>query len=135
MVAEVLEGSVMLASQALLLFGVPLTRVIRRIQEARAHRYTVFNGYFRSQQPTVDIVESLQTRFQNVMLAEKDYAVGKTIDQLNFSELLIEVNSVRRHGVEGSPPSGDMILRAGDVLMLLGQPLPLEEAEKRLRQG
>jgi len=134
-VAEVLEGSVMLASQALLLFGIPLTRVIRRIQEARAHRYTVFNGYFRNPQPTVDIVESLQTRFQNVMLAEKDYAVGKTIDQLNFSELLIEVNSVRRHGVEGSQPSGDMILRAGDVLMLLGQPLPLEEAEKRLRQG
>jgi CPA2 family monovalent cation:H+ antiporter-2 len=134
-VAEVLEGSVMLASQALLLFGVPLSRVIRRIQEARAHRYTAFSGYFRNQQSPADNVDSSQTRFQNVMLAEKDYAVGKTIDQLNFGELMIEVNSVRRHGVEGSQPSGDMLLRAGDVLMLLGQPGSLDEAEKRLRMG
>ena len=49
-VAEVLEGSVMLASQALLMSGVPLNRVIRRIQESRARRYAAFSGYFRSAQ-------------------------------------------------------------------------------------
>ncbi len=44
-VAEVLEGSVMLASQALLLSGVPLNRVIRRLQENRARRYSVFSRF------------------------------------------------------------------------------------------
>jgi CPA2 family monovalent cation:H+ antiporter-2 len=135
-VAEVLEGSVMLASQAMLLFGVPLNRVIRRIQEARAHRYTVFSGYFRDQTAvSVETTESLLPRFASVMLDAKDYAVGKSIDQLELGLLNVEVNSVRRHGVEGNLPSGDMILRANDVLMLLGQPAPLEEAEIRLRVG
>ena len=46
-VAEVTEGSVMLASQALLMSGVPLNRVIRRVQESRAGRYAAFSGYFR----------------------------------------------------------------------------------------
>jgi len=37
--------------------------------------------------------------------------------------------------VLGSQPSADMQLRAGDVLLLLGQPMMLEAAEKRLREG
>ncbi len=45
------------------------------------------------------------------------------------------MNAVRRHNVEGSQPAGDMVLRAGDVLVMLGQSVTLEAAEKRLRQG
>ena len=55
---------------------------------------------------------------------------GPTVDELS-----VEVNGVRRHGMLGSHPSADMLLRAGDVLMLLGQPEMLEAAEKRLREG
>lgn len=134
-VAEVLEGSVMLASQALLLSGVPLNRVIRRIQENRARRYSVFSGYFRqSSDTTADHADSsMQPRFSSLMLAEGFAAIGKTLDEINLSEFNVEVNSVRRHGVEGSHPSGDMVLHTGDVLMLLGDPLSLEVAENRLR--
>ncbi len=135
-VAEVLEGSVMLASQALLLSGVPLNRVIRRIQETRAKRYSVFSGYFRTAPDlNTEPVESMQPRFGNVLLKVGDVAVGKTLDEMNLSELNVEVNSVRRHNVEGTQPAGDMVLRAGDVLMLLGEPLALAAAEKRLHGG
>jgi CPA2 family monovalent cation:H+ antiporter-2 len=133
-VAEVLEGSVMLASQALLLSGVPLNRVIRRIQENRAQRYSVFSGYFRSApEPVGEATDSMQPRFNSLLLHKEYAAVGKTLDQINLAELNVQVNSVRRHNVEGSQPSGDMVLRAGDVLMLLGEPLSLTAAEKRLR--
>ncbi|MDO8990313.1 MAG: monovalent cation:proton antiporter-2 (CPA2) family protein [Sideroxyarcus sp.] len=136
-VAEVTEGSVMLASQALLLSGVPLSRVIRQIQETRAKRYSMFSGYFRdtSSDAVGESTESLQRRFQNVMLNEGDAAVGKCIKEMKLDDLNIEVNAVRRHNVEGSHPSGDMVLRAGDVLVMLGQAVTLEAAEKRLRKG
>jgi CPA2 family monovalent cation:H+ antiporter-2 len=136
-VAEVLEGSVMLASQALLLSGVPLNRVIRRIQEARAKRYSVFSGYFRvaPPEPVGESTDSLQPRFNSLLLNKGDAAVGKTLNEINLPELSVEVNSVRRHNVEGSQPAGDMVLRAGDVLMLLGEPVALADAEKRLRDG
>jgi CPA2 family monovalent cation:H+ antiporter-2 len=137
-VAEVTEGSVMLASQALLLSGVPLSRVIRQIQETRAKRYSMFSGYFRNAPATDGIgesTESLQQRFQNVMLNAGDAAVGKRLKEIKLAELNIEVNAVRRHNVEGSQPSGDMVLHAGDVLVMLGQAVTLEAAEKRLRKG
>lgn len=133
-VAEVLEGSVMLASQALILSGVPLNRVIRRIQENRAKRYSVFSSYLRTNsEPVGDTTDTLQPRFSTVLLNHNDAAVGKMLDELLLAELNVEVNSVRRHNVEGSQPAGDMVLRAGDVLMLLGEPLALDAAEKRLR--
>ncbi len=135
-VAEVLEGSVMLASQALLMAGIPLSRVVRRVQEARAKRYSMFSGYLRTPRDEIgEETDSIQPRFQSVMLQEQDRAVGMRLGDLKFSELNIEVNGVRRHNLLGSEPSDDMLLRAGDVLMLLGQPMMLEAAEKRLRQG
>jgi CPA2 family monovalent cation:H+ antiporter-2 len=133
-VAEVLEGSVMLASQALLLSGVPLNRVIRRIQENRAKRYSVFSSYFRTTaEPVGESTDSSQPRFNSLVINKNDAAVGKTLASLKLAELDIEVNSVRRYNVEGNQPAGDMILRAGDVLMLLGEPVSLAEAEIRLR--
>jgi CPA2 family monovalent cation:H+ antiporter-2 len=135
-VAEVTEGSVMLASQALLLSGVPLSRVIRHVQESRARRYSMFSSFLRNAPADTvgEATESLQPRFQTVMLNAGDAAVGKRLKALKLGELNVEVNAVRRHNVEGSQPSGDMVLRAGDVLVLLGQAVTLEAAEKRLRK-
>jgi CPA2 family monovalent cation:H+ antiporter-2 len=133
-VAEVLEGSVMLASQAMLLSGVPFNKVLRRIREARARRYSMFSSFFSpSVNAAGDTTESLQPRFQSVLLNERDAAVGKTLDEINLVELEVEVNAVRRQNVSGSQPAGDMVLQAGDVLVLLGQPVALMMAEKRLR--
>lgn len=135
-VAEVTEGSVMLASQALLHSGVPLNRVIRRIQETRARRYSMFSGYFRVASDTLaEPAERMQPRFHSVLLGERDSAVGKTLDEVDLAALQVEVNAVRRHNVQGSEPAGDMVLRAGDVLVLLGAPEQLAEAEEWLRRG
>lgn len=135
-VAEVLEGSVMLASQALLMAGVPLSRVVRRVQETRAKRYSMFSGYLKTPQNEVgDDTEQMQRRFHSVMLSERHTAVGKRLGDIKLDELNIEVNGVRRHNMLGNHPSQDMILKAGDVLLLLGQPVMLEAAEKRLREG
>lgn len=135
-VAEVLEGSIMLASQALLLSGVPLNKVIRRIQEARAQRYSVFSGFFRVPVDTsAEAMESNQPRFQNVLLGERDAAVGKMLGEINLAELDVDVNAVRRHNVRGNQPAEDMLMQPGDVLVLFGQPIALMAAEKRLRVG
>lgn len=135
-VAEVLEGSVMLASQALLMTGIPLSRVVRRVQEARAKRYSMFSGYLKTPQAEVgDDTEQMQPRFHNVMLSEKHAAVGKRLGDLGLDEINVEVNGVRRHNMLGNQPSKDMVLKKGDVLLLLGQPVTLEAAEKRLLEG
>ena len=135
-VAEVLEGSVMLASQAMLMAGVPLNRVIRRVQENRARRYAVFSGYLRTMQSEVgEATESLQQRFLSVLLREDSTAVGKRLHEVGLEALNVEVNALRRHGVHGAQPSEEMLLQAGDVLVLLGLPEALQEAEAWLHNG
>ncbi|MGA9665602.1 MAG: monovalent cation:proton antiporter-2 (CPA2) family protein [Gallionella sp.] len=133
-VAEVTEGSVMLASQALLLSGVPLNRVIRRVQESRAGRYAAFSGYFRTvRDEEDDAAESLQPRFSSVLIKEDSPAVGRRLGELGLAELGVEVNAMRRRNVYGAQPSEDLLLLSGDVLVLLGPPEALQAAEAQLR--
>ena len=136
-VAEVTEGSVMLASQALLMSGVPLNRVIRRVQESRAGRYAAFSGYFRTAQYTVDEPsENLQPRFLSVLLKEDSAAVGRKLGEVGLTELSVEVNAVRRrNNVHGAQPSEEMLLQTGDILVLLGLPEALQQAESQLHKG
>jgi CPA2 family monovalent cation:H+ antiporter-2 len=135
-VAEVTEGSVMLASQALLMAGVPLNRVIRRVQESRAWRYAAFSGYFRTvQNETEEDVESMQPRFMSVLLKDDSAAVGQKLGESVLGEFNVEVNAVRRRGVRGAQPSEEMMLQTGDVLVLFGLPEELQQAEERLHKG
>jgi len=135
-VAEVTEGSVMLASQALLMSGVPLNRVIRRVQESRAGRYAAFSGYFRTIQSNGDDAgESLQPRFLSVLLKADSAAVGKKLGEVGLEELSVEVNAVRRRNVHGAQPSEEMLLQSGDVLVLLGLQEALQAAEAQLHKG
>ena len=135
-VAEVLEGSLMLASQALLLYGVPFNKVLRRIREARSLRYSMFSSFYRTAiDAASETTESLQPRFQSMRLNERDAAVGKTLDEIYLTELEVAVNAVRSHNVSGNQLAGDRVLQAGDVLVLLGQPAALVMAERKLRDG
>lgn len=135
-VADVLEGSVMLASQALLMSGIPLNRVVRRLQENRARRYSMFSPYIPI---TIHVMnegtDNLQPRFHSVLLGERDSAVGKTLDEINLEKVNVEVNAVRRRNMRGNQPAGNMIIQAGDVLVLLGQPKQLAIAKKYLHDG
>jgi CPA2 family monovalent cation:H+ antiporter-2 len=135
-VAEVTEGSVMLASQALLMSGVPLNRVIRLVQETRAGRYAAFSGYFRSVQFEEDRAgERSQPRFLSVLLKDDFSAVGRKLGDVGLAELNVEVNAVRRRNMHGAQPSEEMLLQAGDVLVLLGSPEALQAAELQLHKG
>lgn len=135
-VAEVLEGSVMLASQALLLAGVPLNRVIRHVQENRARRYAMFSGYMNgTQNDDIEISDEMQPRFLNVLLKPDSVAVGKRLREAELDTLNIEVKALRRYNVHGAQPSEEMILQAGDVLVLLGLQEELQMAETRLHKG
>ncbi|MGB8516522.1 MAG: monovalent cation:proton antiporter-2 (CPA2) family protein [Gallionella sp.] len=131
-VAEVVEGSVMLASQVLLMSGVPLNRVIRQIQESRARRYAVFSGYFRTND-VGETTERLQPRFLRVYLKPEHTAVGKRLREMELALLHVEVNAVRRNGVMDVQPSEEMLLQVGDVLVLLGLPDALSQAELKLK--
>lgn len=134
-VPEMLEGSLMLGSHALVLLGVPLSRVVKRVREARDQRYRLLRGHFRSVGDDEDDVDDNEhKRLHSVPIDANAAAVGEALRDLGLVEIGAEVTSVRRRGIRGSDPSPDMRLEVGDVVVLRGVPDALELAEQRLLQ-
>ncbi len=87
-VAEILEGSLMLGTQALMLLGVPLNRVLRRIRETREQRYSLFRGFYRGVTDDIDEQgDKLQPRLHSVVLPPGSHAVGRTLQELDSRAL------------------------------------------------
>jgi CPA2 family monovalent cation:H+ antiporter-2 len=133
-VPEVLEGSLMLASHALLVLGVPLNRVLGHIRAVREERYSLFRGFFHGATDAADAADNLQPRLHSVLLHDGAAAVGRVLGELGL-EGLAEVTGVRRRGQPPSHPAADFRLEAGDVVVLLGAPKELAIAEARLLEG
>jgi len=132
-VPEVFEGSLMLGSHALVLLGVPLARVIRRVRDARDSRYRLLRGYFHGADDTQDgLAEPDQVRLHTIVLAEDAPAVGRSLEELDLRATGVEVTAVRRRGIVGDNPSGDLVLQPGDVVVLRGTVDALEAGEQRL---
>jgi CPA2 family monovalent cation:H+ antiporter-2 len=128
-VPEVFEGSLMLGSHALVLLGVPLSRVIRRVRQARDSRYRLLRGTFHGADDATEFDDDSQVRLHPVALDAGAAAVGRRLGELGLG---VEVTAVRRRGIRGADPSDDMVVEAGDVLVLRGTPEELEQAEQRL---
>jgi CPA2 family monovalent cation:H+ antiporter-2 len=135
-VAEVMEGSLMLASHALMLLGVPVRRVLRRIQSTRESRYHVLRGVFRGDAPEPsDAAERGHPRLHSVFMVQGAPSIGRSLGELRLSELGVEVTAIRRRGVKSLSPSPETRIEQGDVVVLFGPDDTLGAAEIRLLQG
>ncbi len=130
-VPEVLEGSLMLATSSLLLLGVPLNRVLKRIRAIREERYSLFRGFYRGASDAADVAESLQPRLHSVLLPDRARAIGRSLADLELAGL-VEVTGVRRKGARSQRPNADWVFEVGDVVVLLGRPENLSIAEQKL---
>jgi monovalent cation:H+ antiporter-2, CPA2 family len=130
-VPEVLEGSLMLASHSLLLLGVPLNRVLKRIRTIREQRYGLFRGFFHGATDSADAADNLQPRLHSVVLTARARAIGLTLAEVGIDRM-VEVTGVRRRGMRIQRPEKNWLFEAGDVAVLLGKPANLLLAEERL---
>ena len=134
-VPEVLEGSLMLASHALVLLGVPLNRVVKRIRLFREERYKMFKGYFRGA-TDANLADAQQVRLHPVEISKNSYARKLRLDHIDLKRFNVEVQLLRRPNMlEDIAPRDDITLAEGDVLVLLGLPDDLTAAEVYLMSG
>ncbi len=133
-VPEAIEGSLMLASQALALVGVPMRRVIRLVQEQRVARYGLMRGYFHgADDDSVDEID-LQ-RLQSITLTNDAACVGQTVEALLPRLAGVQLVSMRQAKGAVVVPTPNITLSAGDTLVMSGSPQALSRAELRLIQG
>jgi monovalent cation:H+ antiporter-2, CPA2 family len=139
-VPEAIEGSLMLASHALALVGVPMRRVIRVVQDQRDARYNLLRGYFHGNDDTADELES--TRLSSVTLAASDQAVGKHfIDVVNSLKDVQVISLKRKNGQQVTLENShelvnvNLILQSSDTFVLSGKAEALDLATKHLATG
>jgi CPA2 family monovalent cation:H+ antiporter-2 len=135
-VPEILEGSLMLASHALMLLGVPLNRVVKRIRLFREERYKLFKGYFHGiSDAEEEAMEKQQVRLHSVIISPGAFAIGRRLVDMHLENFNVEVKSIRRPNSNGMEPTVESVLAEGDVIVLLGQPTGLTNAQNALLIG
>jgi len=135
-VPESLEASMMLASHALILVGVPVNRVLKRVRQTRMARYRSLRGFFHGESDREEIVrDGEEPRLHSVPLGSGAYAVGRTLGELALGGADVEVTAVRRRNIRALEPSAETRFEAGDVVVLLGGAEALAVVETRLLKG
>jgi CPA2 family monovalent cation:H+ antiporter-2 len=130
-VPEAIEGSLMLASHALALVGVPMRRVLRVVQEQRDARYGLLRGYFHGADD--DTPDDLQhARLLSVTLPPTSASLKGTLGEQALPPGGVTVVSLRRASGAVVEPDDGLALAAGDTLVLSGLPEPLALAEEKL---
>ena len=133
-VPEIMEGSLMLASHALLLLGTPLNQVLRRIRTVREARYGLFRGFFHGATDHAEDDQHLQPRLHSVVLADGAAAIGKTVADLAVGPAA-QISSIRRGGTRMVEFEPDVTFQGGDVVVLLGTAAGIADAEQLLLSG
>ena len=133
-VPEAIEGSLMLASHALALVGVPMRRVIRLVQDQRDARYNLLRGYFHGADDST-VHELEQERLASVSLPAGARQAGQRLDALALHAVGVRVLSLRRANGLTAALDEHTRLEGGDTLVLSGRPAALALAEDKLLQG
>jgi CPA2 family monovalent cation:H+ antiporter-2 len=130
-VPETLEAGMMIASHALLLLAVPLSRVVRRMRDQRSGRYRLMREFFRGEngldesQPAGD-----GDRLHPVLLSAESAAVGRALGECGLDG--VAVTALVRQGQRRLSPAPDTRLEAGDAVVLFGPEEDLRRAERAL---
>ena len=135
-VPELQEGSLMIISQVMHYSGVPMSRILKRVTAERKGRYDHMHGFYPGE--TTEINPATQDKLEfihPIIVSSKAYAVGKSLADLNLAKLKVKLKGLRRDQHELEAPTLDEMVRAGDVLIIVGKPRRVERTERFILEG
>ncbi|AZC19811.1 MULTISPECIES: monovalent cation:proton antiporter family protein [Pseudomonas] len=134
-VPELLESSLMLASHALIMLGLPEQRVQRTVDEVRQSRYRLLHGFYHGgQSDTQDNHEPPAVQMHAVNLDADAHACDQPLQALALDRLGVDIRAVQRQGHD-LPLGPGLRLQAGDRVLLSGPQNAIEACEARLLGG
>ncbi|WP_287145983.1 cation:proton antiporter [Aeromonas sp.] len=132
-IPESQEGALMLVSHLLLNCNIPIGRVIRRMEHERSSQYRFLHGFYWGDQSASNLeTDQLLERLHPVLLHDQAWAVGRTVQALALDT--VRIKEVQR-GEQSLEPRPELMLAAGDLLVLFGNAVAMEQAEQRLLEG
>ncbi|MDD2051043.1 monovalent cation:proton antiporter-2 (CPA2) family protein [Pseudomonas putida] len=134
-VPELLESSLMLASHALIMLGVPERQVQAKVDEVRHTRYRLLHGFYHGAQSNLlDSQGQPKTLMHAVNLSGDAHACGQTLDALALEKMGVEVQGLHR-GSQELALDTRAPLQPGDTVLMSGPLAAIEACESRLLGG
>ena len=135
-VPDTLEASLMLISHVLSRSGIPIRRILARLDKERRNHYGEMHGFFQGDETeiTPELADKLEF-LRALTLPEGAWATGKRIDELDWGKHQVQLKALRRDDEEIPEPDNDTELQPQDVVLLVGKPRYVEAAERWLLEG
>jgi CPA2 family monovalent cation:H+ antiporter-2 len=135
-VPEALESSVMLATHALALSGIPMHKVIKRLREMREHHYALLRGFFHGATDAgAHLADADQPRLHAVTLTPGAWAIGRAVGEIDLAGVGADATAIRRRTQRGLKLDVALQLIEGDVVVLIGTAAAVTSGEERLLRG
>jgi CPA2 family monovalent cation:H+ antiporter-2 len=135
-VPEALESSVMLATHALALSGIPMHKVIKRLREMREHHYALLRGFFHGATDAgAHLADADQPRLHAVTLTPGAWAIGRAVGEIDLAGVGADTTAIRRRTQRGLKLDSALQLIEGDVVVLIGTAAAVTSGEERLLRG
>jgi CPA2 family monovalent cation:H+ antiporter-2 len=135
-VPEALESSVMLATHALALSGIPMHKVIKRLREMREHHYALLRGFFHGATDAgAHLADADQPRLHAVTLTPGVWAIGRAIGEIDLAKVGADATAIRRRTQRALKLDPALQLIEGDVVVLIGTAAAVNAGEERLLRG
>lgn len=117
-IPEVVEGSLLLASHALVLAGVQSAKVQARMGQIRSDRYSLLSSYIHGDDEHDEIIEGDSRHLRTIRIGADSALVNCAIGDLPLDDL--RITALTRNGQRQLQPDHATVLLAGDVLVVSG---------------
>ena len=132
-IPEIAEGSLMIASHAMALAGVPMARVRRRMRAVRESRYALLQGFFHgADDHEADDLETDHLHLHAVAVVAGSVAAAGSLGSL--LEEGVRATALVRARARTLDPPADLPLAAGDVVVLSGRRDRIAATEARMSE-
>src|SRR6187402_2616881 len=133
-VPEAFEASLMLASHVLMSLKVPPATVMRTVAELRGNHYEMLRNVIARGDGMSNDAEFAE-QMRSVVLPPGSWCIGKCVEEVRRAGAEVAFTGIRRQGILGREPTGDMEFQDGDIVVIYGTPEALEHAEAVLLAG
>lgn len=130
-VPETLEAGMMIVAHALMLLDVPLSRVVRRMRDARSDRYRLLRELFHGGD-ALSAGDDDADRLHSVQVTAASRAIGRRLDELELEREGVSVTALLRQDRRLLAPPPETRLAADDIVVLFGARDALTRVETRL---
>jgi len=123
----------MLARHTLTALGESPGEIEELLEQARAGHYARVRAFFHSIRD-IDPDTPDRHHLRSVEILGTYHAAGRRIDAMEKLQQ-VRIIGMRRNGISSEDPPGDVELKAGDVLVIEGNPGDIQAAEIQIMAG